>query len=753
MNRSTISAAWLRLTSRVRGDTGASLVLTMVFVMGVGLVVVALLGYAQTSISSAKDTQDRHLMASDGSAAMDVAINALRKSDYVTTVAEPNKPCPTSVTAVSTPGASGEAVRVTCSPKSGSGVSAGIVPITKLNRPGSAVLLLGTSTTETGFSKASNGILRIKGRVYVNTNITVSGSACPGSNCSEITVDQAPVVAKTGCPTDKVFSTVSVNCTSAASPPEGMDPARLTDADVPGNPSTFDPSGSMIAAGYAQPPSAISNLVHQIVPASCPATDVVEFNPGYYDDAVALSNLTTGNCNKRFLFKPGVYYFDFRNEEMPAGSTTVAAGSNEWTISNGHAGFYVIGGTKQNWNASTQTPNNFPGSCVSPLTATTNNEGVQFVFGGSSRMNVKAGNVELCGQYQIDRPALVIYGAKTGATAASQSATPAASYALTPIAAPHVAFSPAAPLAQLASADGSVATATVGHAAGGATTASVRLGGLPAASQIPAGSTLVSAVLHVTHRETNAITSGGNKDSLSVSVTPNPARPGPAPAAATNSVAFSGAVLSDTTTSLTSALVDEVWRYGLSDLRIDYNATAGKKTGSGTVPSLVADLDAAQLVLTWIPPSLRGETTPINGSNVVGAVGGKALIETSGPSTLLYLQGTTYAPLARFDISLNNLTGQVFKSGIIARSLALSVTPSAAFTGPVIEVPDETSSGVNMEVYLAAYICKDSSVCGANPPGTGWRRIGRSSLSLFSGFPVPSNGAREVTVKSWHLLE
>ena len=72
----------------------------------------------------------------------------------------------------------------------------------------------------------------------------------------------------------------------------------------------------------------------------------------------------------------------------------------------------------------------------------------------------------------------------------------------------------------------------------------------------------------------------------------------------------------------------------------------------------------------------------------------------------------------------------------------------------MIEIPDETGSGVDLEVFLAAYVCRDSAVgCASTPPGAEWRQVGRSTLSLFSAYPVPSGGGRKVTVDSWHLLE
>jgi len=735
------------------------LVLTLMFVVGTGVMLGALLTYANTAINTAKATQGRHQLSADVSGAMDVAINELRKSTY----ADSTQPCPTTVPA-NVPGADGKPIRIVCLPKVGSGTSAGTVPINKVNHPGAAVLTLAPiqvapGQTEAGLTKSDNSRLRIKGGVYVNSNIDASGSGTTcqdlqSANCTAIDVEQAGVLAKGSClPAARVVATTApytVSCsvagTAKASDPLLKDPALLTDTDLP--------HGTAIAAGYAQPPSTIDKLGLQVVPTLCPPVgQAVELNPGYYDDAVALTDLTS-TCNRAFHFAPGVYYFDFRNEEMAG----IAAGSrpigwsnnvkNVWTINNGSADFYVVGGTTKDWSAG--KPTTFPGSCVSPLTSTANNEGVQFVFGGSSRIDLQQGQVELCGQYSLDRPALVLYGAKTGTTIqqALRASTPTA-------VAPSSAFvstPPGAELQRLSSVDGALATAPITRAASGTTTATVRLTGMDAASQIPPGSILTTAELRVTHKETTASSS----DALAVSVLPNPGRTGTAPVASTGTATISGTMTTQTT-DLKNALMKEVWRNGLSNVQIDYSVIAAQATVP--LPKLTADLDAAQLYLAWTPPSLRGQTTAINGANCVGAVPPATtcpLLQTKGVGGVsLYLQGTTYAPLATFALNLVNVNGQVMKSGIIARSLSVSVNPSTSFTQPVIEIPDETAAGVTMEVYLVAYQCTGTATeCASSaPPASGWRLVGRSTIALDSEYPVPTDGTRQVTVTNWHVLD
>ncbi|HEY8721807.1 MAG TPA: hypothetical protein VIM26_24795 [Pengzhenrongella sp.] len=595
-------STWASLRARLGRDEGASLVLTLMFVVGTGVMLGALLTYANTAINTAKATQGRHQLSADVSGAMDVAINELRKSTY----ADSTQPCPTTVPA-NVPGADGKPIRIVCLPKVGSGTSAGTVPINKVNHPGAAVLTLAPiqvapGQTEAGLTKSDNSRLRIKGGVYVNSNIDASGSGTTcqdlqSANCTAIDVEQAGVLAKGSClPAARVVATTApytVSCsvagTAKASDPLLKDPALLTDTDLP--------HGTAIAAGYAQPPSTIDKLGLQVVPTLCPPVgQAVELNPGYYDDAVALTDLTS-TCNRAFHFAPGVYYFDFRNEEMAG----IAAGSrpigwsnnvkNVWTINNGSADFYVVGGTTKDWSAG--KPTTFPGSCVSPLTSTANNEGVQFVFGGSSRIDLQQGQVELCGQYSLDRPALVLYGAKTGTTIqqALRASTPTA-------VAPSSAFvstPPGAELQRLSSVDGALATAPITRAASGTTTATVRLTGMDAASQIPPGSILTTAELRVTHKETTASSS----DALAVSVLPNPGRTGTAPVASTGTATISGTMTTQTT-DLKNALMKEVWRNGLSNVQIDYSVIAAQATVP--LPKLTADLDAAQLYLAWTPP-------------------------------------------------------------------------------------------------------------------------------------------------------
>jgi hypothetical protein len=109
-----------------------------------------------------------------------------------------------------------------------------------------------------------------------------------------------------------------------------------------------------------------------------------------------------------------------------------------------------------------------------------------------------------------------------------------------------------------------------------------------------------------------------------------------------------------------------------------------------------------------------------------------------------YVQGTTYAPGAVLDVTLNNAVEQIFRFGVIARSLWIKETGSFLFAGVVIEVPDD-SPGFVLSVYLTAYVCPGTGAC--TPGGTGALR---SKVAFIDADPVtPIAGQRQVSILSW----
>lgn len=696
---------------RPTDDTGASLLIVLAFVTFVGMISGAVLSYSGVSLSGTGDTKYRTDVSYDADGALKTAVNQIRNSTYDND--GETDPCDlngsgTGATLTYPGSNTGESLRVTCTGGLGTGVDGGLVPVTAANKPGSALLVLGTSPAERSLDmQGSNNALRIKGKVFLNSGASVS----PGS----IEVTNAQFVARGSC-TGTITSTPAAECNSGA--PAAADPAVAS----PG--------------AYALP---TTGLAYRAVPACAGAGRTTEFLPGYYDDAAALSALFSGSCNSRaYLFRSqpgggrGVYYFDFRNGDGGGLSGT----SHVWSISDKDA--RVVAGTPSGWTAANPPAAGpaIPGACVSPLNATTS-DGVAFVFGGDSRLSITQGQMEICGQYDSGRPPFSIYGATANVGSPSPvDATATGATSPAPVNSGATEFAPAAKIVQT---DGEPAVAKLGT--GGLKDATIRISGISPAPAIPAGSILTSAELEVIHK---SVRTGGNKlASLTATITPNSATPLPAvdvpPAYGPSTMAYTP----DRIPVLTTALASEVHAHGLTAATIDYAATV---TGTNVVDETV---DSVKLVLTFLPPALRAQ------SGCVITVNGCPLITTSGPSTYAYFQGTTYAPRASIDLTLNNVAGQVFRSGLIVRALTMKITASFSSTAPVIELPDDSMGPGPTDVYFRAYACPDGLTCAGDPAVAvgNWRLVGTAKVSYDDGANTgsPNPGSREVTVRSWTL--
>jgi hypothetical protein len=164
--------------------------------------------------------------------------------------------------------------------------------------------------------------------------------------------------------------------------------------------------------------------------------------------------------------------------------------------------------------------------------------------------------------------------------------------------------------------------------------------------------------------------------------------------------------------------------------------------------TLVSQLDAMRLELTYYLPTLRGQTTAAIPGNTVATVGGAPVIQALGNSTTLYIQGTSYVPLSKIDLSLNNIDESVFRFGVIARSLIVFETGSFGYTGAVIELPDN-SPGFGFErtiVQLEVYLCP--GVASGCTTGAGELSL-TARVELFDEGGTPGPPHREMTVLSW----
>lgn len=713
-----------RLTPRRTDDRGASLALVMIVVIGLSLVSASLLTYSATAIRSAKQTAQASQTASDIGGALQAAINDVRNSDYFNNTALAQaclnggtKSYPDSVDTAN------PTFVVSCAPDPGSGAAGGLVPVNNTNKPSLALLTLG-GAGEPGLQKNGNSVLSIKGSVYSNSSIaTANGTDCPltpqppaaGANCNEVYVIGASVTAEGAC-TGRIIATGTpgLSCSTNTHVSAGDDPANT------------------YPAGYVMP---TSGMTPQTLP-SC-STNPVTFTPGYYDDAQGLSALfaNSGPCaGKTRWFQPGTYYFDFHNEEMPAGGGTVVPRDlnpgNKWVVDDPNG--IIVGGTKKGWTtAATDVPN----ACVSPLESTSN-PGVMFVFGGNSQFLMQRGQMEICGTWYTNKPPIAVYGAKTLAGDPEQTPTLLPS-AVTSTGNPASYSTTASALANGSDGD---AGPTVNNVQKNKTVTLdvTSFNGLSAA--IPARAYLASAVLTVRHAEqgANAGTTlvakvkvnNGNATVASRNLTVNTAP---------------GLVWRTETFNLTSDLANQLYAYGGSPASLPFTTSVQLDTDSANGQQVTSRLDLLKLDLTFRPIAVRAQSGCVT---TVGAGGCAQFATNSTPGKELYIQGTAYLPRAQIDVTLNNISGQVFRSGLVARSALLSITSSSSYSGPVIELPDNTLAPTPLAMFFTVWKCP-SGFSGAPSTAGGCTVRGRAKVTYTDGSFTPTPGQRGVTINSW----
>ena len=561
-------------------------------------------------------------------------------------------------------------------------VVAGGTAVSSANKPRTALLTTSTNAGEDGLLQGSNSGLHIKGHVYSNSTVRNTASS------AQLLVD-GPLTAEGGC-SGNIESTPDPQCDAA--------PSSL--GDDPG----YDPAVTTV------PP-------YRTLP-SCTAGPVVSFLPGYYDDAVGLTSMMSGSgpcAGKVFWFRPnpsggvGVYYFDFHGT------------SRVWTVDDSNA--VLIGGTPKGWSPSDPSPSvPVPGGCYSPLDVA--KDGVQFMFGNDSRLAVRAGKVEVCAQPSATTVPVALYGIKSGAEATTGPVTSKAT-AATSGTATHFAD----PAKAIERDD----VLTIADLTTGSPAASLHLTGFTLPASIPSGSVLNAATLRVAHRYSRASLSatitpaGGSAVTVTVPTPGNDNRANP---------------VHDDAVDVKAALAPGTKANGLSSLSVKLDAT---RTGGGTAAGF-SDIDAVRLELTYTPPALQSQRKPgsCTGTAPYQPAGsaGCAFVTTDGAQTELYVQGTFYAPYAALDVNLTNVSGQVFRWGLVARSVRLSITPSSSFLEPTIQIPDDTGTPAR-RLILTAYVCPGAASC---PAGSGTPQV-RAEVKFNDASP-----GHAPTVRSWSVL-
>ena len=435
------------------------------------------------------------------------------------------------------------------------------------------------------------------------------------------------------------------------------------------------------------------------------------FQPGFYNNAKALSDAVNSCATAKFA--SGQYYFDFRDQER-------GTGTNEWNIAT-----KVIGGE--------YATGVIPGACKSPI-VNDPVDGVQFVFGGSSRISVSdTAHVELCGPSNGGDPPVTLYQEPTGST---ELATPLASISagtvspltgnvggdkwtpgvVAPTTTPATATKDA-----ISGADSKNVTYTIG---GNNDDVGLDLSNFPGLDTIPAGADVSSAVLQVKYTKASL-------KPLAVTVaTQTPANV---------------AISAPDATGWGQADVASQLRGLLAAGALDANRPVLQLRMMDAAKNDTLTIDAVKLTVTYVKASLRAaqDVKLVNdpGANFHGE---------------FVVQGATYAPKGYIDLDPGSFTTALvaFRWGLLATGVNFKAQPSQEFGFPLVSIP-VVGHGLGSRVTivdLKVYVCAQLGACSTggthaltvramitDPPYTTWG----------SGPARPEPGRRKIDVLSW----
>lgn len=435
------------------------------------------------------------------------------------------------------------------------------------------------------------------------------------------------------------------------------------------------------------------------------------FPPGFYNNAAALSAAVNGCGIARF--SSGKYYFDFVDEEH--------GGDNVWEIDT-----TVIGGQPGSSSI-------IPGRCASPIT----NDpiaGVQFVFGNTSRIEVTdRAHVELCGPSNGGEAPMTLYQQQSGSTATPVSLNDLAAASVTeksgnaggdkwttsvrtPLG--------ATPQAAIAAPDASNLLYTI---TGNNDDVGLDLQDFANLSTIPAGADITSAQLRVKYTKTTV----DPADKLTVTVR------GETPAdVVVGAPDGTGWGTADIASQLRDALQDGVLSATRPVLELRMmNAS----------PTDTLSIDAVQLSLTYVPPTLRATTDVMFINAPAGNFQGEFVI-----------QGATYAPTGyvRLVPGSDDQALVAFRWGLVALGVDFKAQPSQVFGYPLVSIPDAgTGLGSRTVVVdLKIFVCVEQATCSSGGRHALTARVmitdpPYNTSGTYDGIPEP--GQRKMQVLSW----
>jgi hypothetical protein len=410
-------------------------------------------------------------------------------------------------------------------------------------------------------------------------------------------------------------------------------------------------------------------------------------------------------------------------------------------------------GSRPSWNPADSTTINgsspaVPGGCRHELDPGWS-DGVQWVFGGDSRINLKSGKLELCNQQSTTHQEIVLYGVRGAATpppVGPTTWTPAA------IANGSPGFDASGTNVYT---NGRVMndglTANANLSTSGARTVTLTQFSpttwpVPAANQIPAGSTINTVTLQVRHSESSTSSTSGVTAGYSVTPAGAATACTGLPALTTNTSMHTDSV------NVTSCLNTPDKLNGLPTNNGVGVTFSVNRLGS---TSRTASLDGMQLLVTYTPPASAGGSglTPESGcitqapyynppggndgpDHEPGFNGACALVKvarTGSPDggsfpRIVAFWGTVYAPSAALDLPVDVLTYPVFNRGAVARMMMLGYNIATDAPAPIAtdvliaslqnrRATLSATAGTSTVVADVEFCDHDFTPCGGTPNG------------------------------------
>jgi hypothetical protein len=650
------------LTRRLRaacasGESGSVLAIALVILMIFGLTIGVTLQFATTSQRVASQVAAEGGATYAGGGALDGAINRLRTSLATGTEADGTSTCFT-VPAGALDNTA--AVSVTCTPRTGSGSTAGGPSV-----PAEAILTTSANANE-GVSLSGSGTEQVRGPVSVNRQLLVPSGSTLSSKTTTLPAAAGSIKAGT--------------CSVAGT----ADPTCVTQAGA------ADPA-------WAGPTAYPEVIKLGTVPCLTP---VMRLKPGTYLNQAELQAVLACT-NTVFWFEPGTYYFDFRD--------TI----RELRVATGDV---VVGGTPSGWTPGTTPAATVPyPTAAAPSASACDPEqpGVNFVFGGESRLRVSSGGkAQLCAQETSSTKQNIVMQSLAALTLPLPTVAPVAGKAT-------AAYDFGSGANWSADSDGAVVDGTLATVSvnSGDPSQPLRIGPFPS-DLVPAEATSIKVTVEVTSRLNGSLTSkvGLNDDGGTV-LAPVTLRTCPAGGC------LDTAVQLDVSPPVSGAAVTPTL---VNNMYVDVLVTSSSPTFT------TARVDGVTVHVDFSAPIRPTSGTGTAGTYTTASTSNTAVLRTSTSSTtVVALHGTVHVPLAVVDLAMTGVAYTVIDRGIVARHLRLAMTPA--------------NTGVYLIALPIAAPAPRKVMLVANSPG----ELARAEVTLHD--PAGTGNGSVVDIASWFV--